>query len=250
MAGQLSITTRDLRRLRALTDPGQLDQPGELLPRSLLEGLAELVGSDNVVYESHDIAGRVVTRHQRLMHIDGCEDFSNEAVTKSFWDLYHRGLCDYWPRTRDYSSVRRMLAEPQWQGWGRTAYAEWVRSIGVRGEITIALPPERGVEHRLILWRYSGRDFTERDCLLISLIHPHLAALQRMATQRRAGAAELTPRQWELMQLMSAGLTNRQIATRLSISEGTVRTHCENIFHQLHVNNRLAAVAKALPDNR
>jgi len=250
MVGQLSITTRDLRRLRALTDPSQLDQSGELLPRSLLQGLADLVGGDNVVHESHDIARRVVIRHQRLMTIDGVENFSNEAVQESFWDLYHQGLCDYWPRTGNYSSVRRMLAEPQWQGWGRTAYAEWVRSIGVRGEVTIALPPEGGMEHRLILWRYSGRDFTERDCLLLTLIHPHLAALQRTATHRRAGTVELTPRQWELMRLMSTGMTNAQIATRLSISEGTVRTHCENIFRQLHVNNRVAAVAKALPEDR
>ncbi|HVN13181.1 MAG TPA: LuxR C-terminal-related transcriptional regulator, partial [Kineosporiaceae bacterium] len=53
-----------------------------------------------------------------------------------------------------------------------------------------------------------------------------------------------------LMRLMSARMTNRQIATRLSISEGTVRTHCENIFRQLDVNNRVAAVAKALSGDR
>lgn len=250
MAGQLSITARDLRRLHALTDPGQLDHPGEPLPWSLLHGLADLIGCDNVVYQSHDIAGQVVTHHQRLTKIDGADFFADEAVQKSFWDLYHRGLCDYWPRTGDYPSARRMLAEPQWQGWGRTAYAEWVRSIGTRGEITIALPPEGGIEHRLLLWRYSGRDFTERDCLLLTLIHPHLAALHRTATHRRIDTAELTPRQWELMRLMSAGMTNRQIATRLSISEGTVRTHCENMFRRLHVNNRVAAIAKALPGDR
>lgn len=247
MAGQLGISARDLRRLQALTDPNQLDQPGQPLPWSLLQGLADLIGCENVVYESHDIAAQVVTNHQRLMKLDGTADFSNEAVQESFWHLYHRGLCDYWPRTGDYSSVRRMLAEPEWHGWGRTAYAEWVRSLGVRGEITIALPPEGGMEHRLLLWRYSGRDFTERDGLLLTLLRPHLVALQQMATRRRAGAEELTPRQRELMRLMSVGMTNRQIATRLSISEGTVRTHCENIFRQLHVNNRVAAVAKALP---
>jgi DNA-binding NarL/FixJ family response regulator len=125
-----------------------------------------------------------------------------------------------------------------------------VRSLGVRGEITIAFPSDGGMEHRLNLWRYSGREFTERDALLLTLIRPHLVVLQRMATHREDGAAELTPRQWELMRLIAAGMTNRQIATRLSISEGTVRTHCENIFRQLQVNNRVAAVAKALPADR
>jgi DNA-binding NarL/FixJ family response regulator len=49
---------------------------------------------------------------------------------------------------------------------------------------------------------------------------------------------------------MSTGMTNRQIATQLSISEGTVRTHSENIFRQLQVNNRVAAIAKYLPADR
>jgi DNA-binding NarL/FixJ family response regulator len=49
------------------------------------------------------------------------------------------------------------------------------------------------------------------------------------------------------MELMAAGHTNRQIASRLNLSEGTVRTHCENIFQRLQVTNRVAAVAKAFP---
>jgi len=250
MAGRLSITSKDLRRLQALTDPSQLDQSAEPLPWSLLHGLADLIGCDNVVYESHDLRAQVVTHHQRLMKLDHSDDFAHEAVQKSFWALYHRGLCDYWPRTGDYASVRRMLAEPKWQECSRTAYAEYVRSLAVHGEITIALPPEGGIEHRLLLWRYSGRDFTDRDGLLLTLIRPHLVALYRTATNRAAGTAELTPRQRELLRLMSTGMTNRQIATQLSISEGTVRTHSENIFRQLQVNNRVAAIAKYLPVDR
>lgn len=250
MAGKLSINATDLRRLHALTDPSQLDQSTDPLPQSLLQGLADLVGCDNVVYESHDLAAQVVIHHQRLVKPDGTEDFSNEAVQNSFWHLYHRGLCDYWLRTGDYTSVRQMLTEPRWLDWGGTPYAEWVRSLGVRGEITIAFTPEDGLEHRLNLWRYSGRDFTERDGLLLSLIRPHLVALQRMATDRGGGAVDLTARQRELMRFIATGMTNRQIARRLSISEGTVRTHCENIFRQLQVNNRVAAVAKALPKDQ
>lgn len=250
MAGRLSITATDLRRLRALTDPGQLDQSDQRLPRPLLQGLADLIGCDNVSYESHDLEAQAVTNHVRLISLDRTVNFANDDVQKSFWGLYHQGLCDYWPRTGDYSSARRMLLEPHWQDWGRSAYPEWVRSMGVRGEITVALPPENGLEERLILWRYSGHEFSARDGLLLSLIHPHLVVLQRITARRRAVPPDLTPRQWELIRLMSAGMTNHQIATRLAISEGTVRTHCENIFRQLHVNNRVAAIAKALPTNR
>jgi DNA-binding CsgD family transcriptional regulator len=57
----------------------------------------------------------------------------------------------------------------------------------------------------------------------------------------------LTPRQNELLRLLSAGRTNHQIARRLGISEGTVRTHLEHIYEKLGVSSRTAAVARAFP---
>ena len=61
---------------------------------------------------------------------------------------------------------------------------------------------------------------------------------------------DLTARQWELMRLTAAGLTNAQIAGALFISTATVRKHLENIFARLGVASRLAAVATAFPANR
>jgi hypothetical protein len=48
--------------------------------------------------------------------------------------------------------------------------------------------------------------------------------------------------------LVAAGHTNGQIARRLRISEGTVRTHLENIYRLLQVSSRTAAVARAFAD--
>jgi DNA-binding CsgD family transcriptional regulator len=56
---------------------------------------------------------------------------------------------------------------------------------------------------------------------------------------------QLTPRQWQLLDLLAAGHTNAQIARRLGVSEGTVRTHLENIYRRLNVTNRTAAVMRA-----
>jgi DNA-binding NarL/FixJ family response regulator len=47
---------------------------------------------------------------------------------------------------------------------------------------------------------------------------------------------------------LAAGHTNAQIARRLGISEGTVRTHLEDIYGRLNVSNRTAAVLRAFPD--
>ena len=58
----------------------------------------------------------------------------------------------------------------------------------------------------------------------------------------------LTPRQNDLLRQLAAGHTNTQIARRLGISEGTVRTHLENIYGKLGVSSRTAAVTRAFPD--
>jgi two-component system, NarL family, response regulator LiaR len=56
----------------------------------------------------------------------------------------------------------------------------------------------------------------------------------------------LTPREREILGLMSEGLPNKTIASRLSISERTVTTHVANIYSKLHVNNRVSAIQEAM----
>jgi DNA-binding CsgD family transcriptional regulator len=58
----------------------------------------------------------------------------------------------------------------------------------------------------------------------------------------------MTPRQRELMRLIAAGHANAQIARRLGITEGTVRSHLEDIYKRLQVSSRAAAVACVFPD--
>lgn len=55
----------------------------------------------------------------------------------------------------------------------------------------------------------------------------------------------LTPREWEVLQLVASGDTNKRIAATLSISERTVERHVSNIFHKLGVSTRSAATAYA-----
>jgi DNA-binding NarL/FixJ family response regulator len=56
----------------------------------------------------------------------------------------------------------------------------------------------------------------------------------------------LTPREKQILQLMSEGLPNKTIARRLTISERTVTTHVANIYSKLHVNNRVSAIQEAM----
>lgn len=60
------------------------------------------------------------------------------------------------------------------------------------------------------------------------------------------GAVEISPREREVLTLVSRGLTSGRIARRLSLSTSTVRTHVEHIRDKLGVRTRSQAVAKAL----
>ena len=57
--------------------------------------------------------------------------------------------------------------------------------------------------------------------------------------------SELTDREREVLVLMSEGLANREIADRLVVSEGTVKTHIKRIFDKLEVRDRTQAVIVA-----
>jgi DNA-binding CsgD family transcriptional regulator len=57
------------------------------------------------------------------------------------------------------------------------------------------------------------------------------------------GPVGLTRREREVLELMSAGQTNGQIARRLVITEGTTKSHVKRILRKLHAANRAEAVA-------
>ncbi|MCC5854621.1 MAG: response regulator transcription factor [Idiomarina sp.] len=52
---------------------------------------------------------------------------------------------------------------------------------------------------------------------------------------------KLSPRQQEIMQLLAQGLSNKEIANILGITEGTIRVHLSSIFKAIKVSNRTEA---------
>jgi len=67
-------------------------------------------------------------------------------------------------------------------------------------------------------------------------------ALRRLLSrEKRASEAArlLSNREREIVRLVAAGLRNRAIADRLSISEGTVKVHMHNIYEKLDLNGRV-----------
>jgi DNA-binding NarL/FixJ family response regulator len=59
-------------------------------------------------------------------------------------------------------------------------------------------------------------------------------------------ADELTARETMILQYVAEGLTNKEIATTLVISENTVKIHLRNILEKLHLQNRIQAAVYAV----
>ena len=73
-------------------------------------------------------------------------------------------------------------------------------------------------------------------------------ALRRGGGRKRpdAGWASLTPTERQVVQLVTDGLRNDAIASRLYVTPGTVKNHVSHIFAKLGVASRAELVAEAL----
>ena len=56
----------------------------------------------------------------------------------------------------------------------------------------------------------------------------------------------LTEREREIMHQISAGISNKEAARRLNVSEGTIKLHLHHIYHKLSIKNRAELVAMAV----
>jgi DNA-binding NarL/FixJ family response regulator len=70
------------------------------------------------------------------------------------------------------------------------------------------------------------------------------AVAQRLAD--RMGGPELTPRELDVLRLIVAGKSNKEIGLALSISEATVKTHINSLLSKLGVSDRTQAATTAL----
>jgi two-component system, NarL family, nitrate/nitrite response regulator NarL len=80
----------------------------------------------------------------------------------------------------------------------------------------------------------------------MNTISPQLACkLLPLSRQRSETNNRLTPREIEVLRLLSSGASNAEISKTLFVSESTVKFHVRNIFHKLGVKNRVEAAQVA-----
>jgi DNA-binding NarL/FixJ family response regulator len=110
--------------------------------------------------------------------------------------------------------------------------------LGVKGIVLKEMAPQMLL--RCIRKVHSGEQWME--------LRSTKQALERML-RREAGAREvaaiLTAQEMTIVRMIAGGLRNREIADKLHISEGTVKTHLHNIYEKLNVDSRLALLRYA-----
>ena len=71
------------------------------------------------------------------------------------------------------------------------------------------------------------------------------AAAEFVRDERKRDALGITPREMEILELIASGLSNKEIAERVHVSENTVKTHSSRVFDKLGARRRTQAVQLA-----
>ena len=81
-----------------------------------------------------------------------------------------------------------------------------------------------------------------KEKIVVQHVEVPVPAAPFVFNQAKADELELTPREVEVLGLMAEGLSNKEIAERLFVSENTIKTHCSRVFDKLGAGRRTQAV--------
>jgi DNA-binding CsgD family transcriptional regulator len=133
------------------------------------------------------------------------------------------------------------LADPYWLATARVREAEAAAAAGASARAADALREAHQLAARLAAEPLMTEIEAVSRRTRISLEAPVVTALDNAATDQLG----LTPREAEVLSLVAAGQTNRQIGEALFVSEKTASVHVSNILRKLGVSSRVDAAAVA-----
>jgi DNA-binding NarL/FixJ family response regulator len=112
--------------------------------------------------------------------------------------------------------------------------------VGAAGYVPRKIAPDRlaKVVHAVL----AGEPAIPRAAVALLMAQYRARPVRRQLTARQGRGADLTSREWEVLDFMRAGLSTREIAERLFISEVTVRRHIGSVLKKLQVSTRADAL--------
>jgi DNA-binding CsgD family transcriptional regulator len=107
------------------------------------------------------------------------------------------------------------------------------RSVEIYGALVAAVFAALGI--------WLGVKFTRREETVIVREIP-VRGTAFSLNESKLAELGITPRELEILQLIAQGLSNREIAEKLFVSENTVKTHSSRLFDKLNARRRTQAV--------
>jgi len=139
-------------------------------------------------------------------------------------------------------------------GWREIHSIANSKSLGMRSTRVVLFTASAEEDKLVTLATAGAYGFIAKDAepeLLVQALR-QVANGQRLLPLSRSGRAStgrnarlLTERERQIMRWVSEGLSNKEIARQLNISEGTIKVHLHHIFEKLAIKHRTALVALA-----
>jgi DNA-binding CsgD family transcriptional regulator len=239
------LTNADLQSVIEMLHDLGADRSGEIFPRPVIERLGELLDSPNAGYcewkpREADYYIRTFPEPEwfaegfgRWLHQDAisCHRFRNLAVPVAVSDVLSKR-----------ASERVEFYQHTLQAFGFTDTGKLF--------LPPAVPKARSHpgagDARFFFFDRDRWGLGSRERALLDLLRPHLTLHREKWRPPPVGLHSLTAREREILEGVSNGETNKQIAKRLWISPYTVRAHLEHIFEKLNVKTRTEAAARLL----
>ena len=118
--------------------------------------------------------------------------------------------------------------------WTEYRYLVVEHSIEIYGGLTAATFAAIGI--------WLGLRLTRKQIVLKEVRVPVPAGQPFAVNTKKLEELEITPRELEILEQIAAGLSNREIAEKLFVSENTVKTHSSRVFDKLGAKRRTQAV--------
>lgn len=252
--GRRDLSGDDLHALLDFADLALREGWSDQRPSRLLEPLTELVPCDFVTLT---VVANEPNRTASWAH-------PGDAMPAELLAAFDRHS-DQHPYIRHHAETGRtgvarisdFVSERQWRN--TALYTEHFRPLSARHQLC-ALLGVRGGSLVGLAFSRSRAEFSDRDLDVVEVAQSYLAAAylrheadterERLAPAIQYGVAgppfadALSRRQQQIVELIAAGLPNKQIATRLGIGLRTVHKHVEHILRKTGAANRTALAAR------
>jgi DNA-binding CsgD family transcriptional regulator len=182
----VALAARDAERLlRFVAQAEELGGDDPFTPE-VLEELGKLVPADSVTYCEQDR----VRQRDRYTVCRREDEWDVGDASVSYWDIAAEHPVCSWHNRGDFRALKLSDFLSLAHLRRSRIYALWFRPAGFERELDVAIPSSPWHTKTFLFDRRRGRDFTERDRLMLDLLQLHFGRLWRLGqTRRRLRAA-------------------------------------------------------------